>query len=343
MRVAIVGATGLVGEMMRKVLEERDFPADDLLLLASERSSGTKLRFRGDYHEIVELNAAHLKGVDIALFATDAEISREYVKAAVKAGAVAIDNSSAFRMDEDVPLIVPEVNSERLRDHKGIIANPNCSTIQLVVVLWPIHTHSTLKRVVVSTYQSVSGKGKQALEELAAQMEGYRPHVSDSPYSLRANAKPEVFPHQMISNLIPHIDDFTEDGHTKEEEKMINESQKILEFPNLKITATCVRVPVLFSHGESVNIETEREIGPEETKRLLSACTGIKIVDEPQFQSYPLPSQASDTDLVYVGRIRRDRSVPHGLNLWIVADNLRKGAATNAVQIAEKLLDLGLL
>jgi len=342
-RVAIVGATGLVGEMMRRVLEERDFPVDDLVLIASERSSGAKLKFKGDYHKIVELNAAHLKGVDIALFATEAEISREYVKAAVKAGAVAIDNSSAFRMDESVPLVVPEVNPMRLHAHKGIVANPNCSTIQLVVVLWPIHTHSTLRRVVVSTYQSVSGKGRLALEELVAQMERYRPNASGFPYSLRASAKAEVFPYPMISNLIPQIDDFTEGGDTKEEEKMINETQKIMDLPDLKITATCVRVPVLFSHSESVNIETEREIGPEETKNLLSACAGVKIVDEPGLQSYPLPSQASDTDLVYVGRIRQDRSVPHGLNVWIVADNLRKGAATNAVQIAEKLLDLGLL
>lgn len=343
MRVAIVGATGLVGDMMRTVLEERDFPVDDVLFLASQRSSGAKLRFKGEHHEVAELNAAHLKGVDIALFATEAEISREYVRVAAKAGAVAIDNSSAFRMDVDVPLIVPEVNGERLHSHKGIIANPNCSTIQLVVVLWPIHCHSTLRRVVVSTYQSVSGKGRHALEELAAQMERYRPQISDSPYSLRAGEEGEVFPHPMISNLIPHIDDFTRDGYTKEEEKMIDESKKIMELPDLKVTATCVRVPVLFSHGESVNIETEKEIGPEEAKGLLAASAGIRVVDEPQSQSYPLPSQASDTDLVYVGRIRRDRSVPHGLNLWIVADNLRKGAATNAIQIAEKLLDLGLL
>lgn len=343
MRVAIVGATGLVGEMMRRVLEERDFPVTDLLLLASHRSSGDRLKFKGDSHRVMELRPDSFKGVDLALFATEAEISRNYVKDAVAAGAVVIDNSSAFRMDVDVPLVVPEVNPERLRDHKGVIANPNCSTVQLVVILWPIHTHFSIKRVVVSTYQSVSGKGRHALEELAVQMDRYRFETGDSPYSVDVDAEPEVFQYPIVSNLIPQIDDFRENGYTKEEEKMISETRKIMNFPELKMTATCVRIPVLFSHSESINLETEERADPENVRSVLSASPGVRVVDEPALHRYPVPVEATDTDLVYVGRIRCDLSVQNGLNLWIVADNLRKGAATNAVQIAEKLLDLELL
>jgi aspartate-semialdehyde dehydrogenase len=342
-RVAIVGATGLVGEMMRTVLAERKFPASDVLLLASERSSGAQLEFNGGYHKVLALKPGNFEGVDIALFGTEAEISREYVKVAAQAGAVAIDNSSAFRMEEGVPLVVPEVNPESLRNHNGIIANPNCSTIQMVVVLWPIHKHYGLKRVVVSTYQSVSGHGRRALEELADQMSEYKSVQSGSPYSLQAEARTDVFPYPIICNLIPHIDSFLENGYTREEMKMIEETRKIMGLPDLKITATCVRVPVLFSHSESVNVETEREIDPDEARSLLAESPSIKVMDEPRHEYYPLPTTASNTDMVYVGRIRCDWSVPSGINMWIVADNLRKGAATNAVQIAEKLLDLSLL
>jgi len=329
--------------MMRRALEERDFPLSDLLLLASHRSSGDTLRFKGTPHRIQKIGPGSFEGVDLALFATEAQISREYVKTAVSSGAVAIDNSSAFRMDVDVPLVVPEVNSEKLRGHKGIIANPNCSTIQLVVVLWPIHAQFGIRRVVVSTYQSVSGKGRQALEELARQMDQYEFETGDSPYSMGADAEPEVFMYPIISNLIPQIDDFNENGYTKEEEKMMNETRKIMNVPGLKMTTTCVRIPVLFSHGESVCLETDKHVDPDGVRSFLSSSPGVRVVDDPGQHRYPLPAEAAGTDLVYVGRIRRDLSVQNGLNLWIVADNLRKGAATNAVQIAEKLLDLNLL
>ncbi len=343
MRVAIAGATGLVGEMMRRVLEERNFPLSDFLPLASHRSEGGELQFRGKFHRIRELTSSAFSGVDVALFATEAEISRRFAPDAAKAGAVVIDNSSAFRMADDVPLVVPEVNPDALREHKGIIANPNCSTIQLVVVLWPIHTRFGLKRVVVSTYQSVSGKGKQALEELGEQMDAYRMEKGEFPYCLKPLAEAKILRYPIISNLIPQIDDFGKEGYTREEEKMINETRKIMSIPALRITVTCVRAPILFSHSESVNIETERETRADVVKSLLSESPGVRVVDDPEKSSYPLPLDAADKDLVYVGRIRRDPSTAHGLNMWVVSDNLRKGAATNAVQIAEKLLDLGLL
>lgn len=343
MKVAIVGATGLVGEMMRRVLEERNFPLSDLLLVASKRSMGSRQRFKGEWHPVMELKEGIFGGVDIALFATEAELSREYAQSAAKSGAVAIDNSSAFRMETDVPLVVPEVNPGTLRNHHGIIANPNCSTIQLVVAVYPIHQRSVLNRIVVSTYQSVSGSGRQALTELASQMQGYEMDESDPPYSLRAEANPSIFKYPIISNLIPQIDDFEPGGYTREEEKLMNETRKIMSLPDLNITATCVRVPVLFSHSESVNIQTEEEMDPDEVRALLSGSPGIEVLDDPSLSRYPLPLDAADSDLVYVGRIRRDTSIPRGLSMWVVSDNLRKGAATNAVQIVEKLLDLDLL
>jgi aspartate-semialdehyde dehydrogenase len=342
-RVAIVGATGLVGEMMRIVLEERDFPLTDLVLMASRRSRGSRQRFKGEWHSVVEMGPTAFEGVDIALFATGAELSREYAITAVKAGAVAIDNSSAFRMDEGVPLVVPEVNPEHLRKHRGIIANPNCSTIQLVVVLWPIHTEYGLKRAVVSTYQSVSGQGKQALMELVDQMKAYCAEEGDTPYSLSPQAKATILDYPIISNVIPQIDDFVDGDDTREEEKMVNEARKIMGLPHLRIAVTCARVPILFSHCESVNVETEKKAEPTEVKDLLSRSKSINVVDDPASKQYPLPLDAANTDMVFVGRIRQDRSVSTGLAMWIVSDNLRKGAATNAVQIAEKLLDLGLL
>lgn len=343
MRVAIVGATGLVGEMMRKVLEERDFPLTDLVLAASQRSRGSRQEFKGETHEVVELAPSAFRGVDIALFATDAELSRQYAPLAVSEGAVAIDNSSAFRMEEAVPLVVPEVNPDALKDHRGIIANPNCSTIQLVVVLWPIHSRYTLKRVVVSTYQSVSGKGRDALLELARQMKVYQAENTGNHYSLRPDALGSVFRYPIISNLIPQIDEFEASGYTREEEKMVNETRKIMGLPNLPVGVTCVRVPVLFSHSESVNIEIEEEAAEKDVRDLLSTSPGIEVVDSPASSTYPLPLDAADSDMVFVGRIRSDPSVRRGLALWIVSDNLRKGAATNAVQIAEKLLDLGMV
>lgn len=343
MRVAIVGATGLVGEMMRRVLEERDFPLTDLVLLASQRSRGSKQRFKGEWHKVRGVSPAAFNGVDIALFATEAELSREYAAAAARAGAVAIDNSSAFRMDKDVPLVVPEVNPGDLKRHNGIIANPNCSTIQLVVILWPIHESYRLERVVVSTYQSVSGKGKDALTELANQMDSYRANLEAIPYSLVPRVKGSVFKYPIISNIIPQVDVFVDGDHTREEEKMVNETRKIMGLPGLRIAVTCVRVPVLFSHCESVNLETEKRADPAKVKRLLSRSQSVEVIDSPRSEQYPLPLGAADSDKVFVGRIRRDPSVPKGLAMWIVSDNLRKGAATNAVQIAEKLLDLGLL
>ena len=343
MRVAIVGATGLVGEMMLRVLEERDFPLDHLVLMASQRSRGSKCIFKGEDHEVVELTASAFRKVDIALFATGAELSREFAPAAAREGAVAIDNSSAFRMEKTVPLIVPEVNPDDLKEHSGIVANPNCSTIQLVVVLSPIHSRYTLKRVIVSTYQSVSGQGKDALVELVRQMRAYQADETGPHYSLRPQARASVFKYPIISNLIPQIDDFADGGYTKEEEKMMNETRKIMGLPHLSVGVTCVRVPVLFSHSESVNIETEQDVVAEDVRALLSSCPGIEVRDHPQSSEYPQPLDAADSDSVFVGRIRRDPSVERGLALWIVSDNLRKGAATNAVQIAEKLLDLNLL
>jgi aspartate-semialdehyde dehydrogenase len=329
--------------MMRKVLEERDFPLTDLVLAASQRSRGSRQEFKGETHEVVELTPAVFRGVDIALFATDADLSRQYAPLAVREGSVAIDNSSGFRMEEGVPLVVPEVNPDALKGHQGIIANPNCSTIQLVVVLWPIHRCYTLKRVVVSTYQSVSGKGRDALLELARQMKVYQADDTGSHYSLRPDSPGSVFRYPIISNLIPQIDDFEDSGYTREEEKMVNETRKIMGLPHLPVGVTCVRVPVLFSHSESVNIETAEEAPVGDVRDMLSKSPGIEVVDNPQSSTYPLPLDAADSDMVFVGRIRPDPSAEKGLALWIVSDNLRKGAATNAVQIAEKLLDLGMV
>jgi aspartate-semialdehyde dehydrogenase len=329
--------------MMRKVLEERDFPLTDLVLTASQRSKGTRQEFRGETHEVVELMPSVFQGVDIALFATDSALSRQYAPLAVKEGAVAIDNSNAFRMEDAVPLVVPEVNPDALKEHQGIIANPNCSTIQLVVVLWPIHNRYTLKRVIVSTYQSVSGKGRDALLELARQMKAYQADGTDNHYSLRPDVPGSVFRYPIISNLIPQIDEFEESGYTREEKKMVNETRKIMGLPHLSVGVTCVRVPVLFSHSESVNIETEEEPTVEDLRDILSTSPGLEVVDDPASSTYPLPLDAADSDMVFVGRIRCDPSVERGMALWIVSDNLRKGAATNAVQIAEKLLDLGMV
>jgi aspartate-semialdehyde dehydrogenase len=329
--IAVVGATGAVGEQMREVLEERKFPVGELRLLASERSTGQFLEFDGRQYRVDVLNENSFEDIDIALFSAGGTVSAKYAPLAVSAGAVVVDNTACFRMAPDVPLVVPEVNASAIRDYKQrrIIANPNCSTIQMVVALKPIHDAARIKRVVVSTYQSVSGAGRQAMEELSQQVAAL--------YNSKEVEK-KKFPHQIAFNCIPHIDVFMEDGYTKEEWKMIHETRKILGEPSLAVTATTVRVPVFFSHSESVNVETEKKLSAAEVKALLGQAPGIIVVDQPENNLYPLALEATGKDATYVGRIREDHSVQNGINLWVVADNLRKGAALNAVQIAEILI-----
>jgi len=327
--VAVVGATGAVGEEMVSILEERKFPVERLRLFASERSEGRTIGFRGEEIKVEVLREDSFEGVDISLFSAGAERSRYFAPIAVKAGCVVVDNSSAWRMEPDVPLVVPEVNAHDLKWHKGIIANPNCSTIQMVMVLKPIHDVARLKRVVVTTFQSVSGTGKKAMDELLRQ--------TTDLLNFR-DIKAEVYPHQIAFNCLPHIDKFMEDGYTKEEHKMINETRKILGDPSIRITATTVRVPVFRGHSESVNIETEKRLTANEVRAILSEKNGIIVYDAPDKNIYPYPILVSGKDETYVGRIREDTSVENGINMWIVADNLRKGAALNAVQIAEMLI-----
>jgi aspartate-semialdehyde dehydrogenase len=329
--VAVVGATGAVGEQMREVLEERHFPIGELRLLASERSAGQFLPFQGQQVAVRVLNQDSFKDIDIGLFSAGGSVSSEFAPLAVAAGAVVVDNTSVFRMEPDIPLVVPEVNAKEIAKYKtrGIVANPNCSTIQMVVALKPIHDAVRIKRVVVSTYQSVSGAGRKAMEELSQQVAAL--------FNGR-EIKKEKFPHQIAFNCIPHIDVFMENGYTKEEWKMINETRKILGEPNMAVTATTVRVPVFVSHSESVNVETVVKLSAAEAKRILREAPGVVVVDEPENNLYPTPIDASDKDATYVGRIREDESIANGLNLWVVSDNLRKGAALNAVQIAEILI-----
>jgi len=324
--VAVVGATGAVGTEMIKTLEQRKFPVKTLVPLASSRSAGKKVKFNGKDIEIQELTANSFKDIDFALFSAGASISKEFCPHAVKAGAVCIDNTSYFRMEKDVPLVVPEVNPQDIKWHKGIIANPNCSTIQMVVALKPIHDALKIKRIVVSTYQAVSGAGAQAIEELKEQA---RTVLAGG------KVKPVKFVHQIAFNVIPQIDVFLDNGYTKEEMKMVNETKKIMGDDNIQVTATTVRVPVLNSHSECVNIETEKSISVEELKKLLANAPGITVKDDIQNKVYPLPFDVSGEDNVFVGRIRKDESIKNGYNIWIVSDNLRKGAALNAVQIAE--------
>lgn len=329
--VAIVGATGAVGEQIREVLEERQFPVGELLLLASERSAGEFLEFRGRRRRVEVLGEDSFTGIDIALFSAGSSVSAKFAPAAVSAGAVVIDNTANFRMASDVPLVVPEVNAHAIGGYRarGIIANPNCSTIQMVVALKPIHDAARIKRVVVSTYQSVSGAGRQAIEELSQQVAAL--------FNGR-DVEKRKFPHQIAFNCIPHIDVFMDDGYTKEEWKMIHETRKILDEPSLPVTATTVRVPVFCGHSESINLETENKLTAVEVKALLGEAPGIIVADDPANNLYPLALDAAGTDATYVGRIREDHSVPNGINLWVVSDNLRKGAALNAVQIAEILV-----
>jgi aspartate-semialdehyde dehydrogenase len=329
--IAIVGASGAVGEQMRQVLEERKFPVGEMRLLGSERSAGQFLEFDGRQHRVGVLNENSFENTDIALFSAGGTVSAKYAPLAVSAGAVVVDNTAHFRMAPDIPLVVPEVNARAIRDYKSrrIIANPNCSTIQMVVALKPIHDAARIKRVVVSTYQSVSGAGRQAMEELSQQI---------AALFNGKDVEKKKFPHQIAFNCIPHIDVFMEDGYTKEEWKMIHETRKILGEPSLPVTATTVRVPVFCSHSESVNVETEKKLTAGEVRALLREAPGIIVADEPENNLYPLALEATGKDATYVGRIREDHSVQNGINLWVVADNLRKGAALNAVQIAEILI-----
>jgi aspartate-semialdehyde dehydrogenase len=328
--VAIVGATGAVGNQMLEILEERNFPIKELRLLASERSEGKFLEFKGEQLVVQKLGRDSFKGIDIALFSAGGSRSEEFCPIAAASGAVCVDNSSAWRMDPDVPLVVPEVNPAdiALYAKKGIIANPNCSTIQMMVALKPLHDYAKIKRIVVSTYQAVSGTGINAIDELRIQS------------GELLNGRPaecKVYPHQIAFNCLPHIDVFLDNGYTKEEMKMVNETRKILGDNSLRVTATTVRVPVFYSHSESVNIETERPLSAAKARELLAAAPGVKVVDDLATLTYPTAIDAAGQDLTYVGRIREDESIDNGLNLWVVADNLRKGAATNAVQIAELL------
>ena len=331
-RLAVAGATGAVGREMLRILEERAFPAGEVVLLASARSAGRRLPFRGEELPVRRLEEGAFEGVDIALFSCGAARALEFAPAAARAGAVVVDNSSAFRMDAAVPLVAPEVNPEAVDAHQGIIANPNCSTIQMVVALKPLHDAARLKRIVVSTYQAVSGAGRAAVEELRAQV------------AARARgeaAASRKMPHEIAFNCLPHIDSFLEGGHAKEERKMAEETRKILGAPDLGVSATCVRVPVFNAHSESVNAEFEAPLSPEEARALLARAPGVEVVDDPAALAYPMPKDADGRDAVFVGRVRRDDSRENALNLWVVADNLRKGAALNAVQIAESLIGKG--
>jgi len=330
--VAVVGASGAVGDRMIRLLEERAFPVASIKFLASERSAGKTVTFRGETFPIEAIARGAFRGVDIVLSSTPGTVSREWSPIAAAAGAVVVDNSSAFRMDPNVPLVVPEVNPHDVAWNKGIIANPNCSTIQMVVALKPLHDAARVRRVVVSTYQSVSGAGLKGIHELETQAE--------AAVKQRAIPAPSKFAHQIIGNCIPQIDDFVPGGYTKEELKMVNETRKIMGDSTIDVSPTCVRVPVPFCHSESILVETERPITVEEARALWAAAPGVTLVDDPTNRRYPLAAEAAGRDDVFVGRIRQDLSRSNVLLFWCVSDNLRKGAATNAVQIAEELLKL---
>lgn len=332
--IAVVGATGVVGREVVKILAERNFPVGRINLFASPRSVNRYLTFDGKRIEVNKLTSRSFNGVDIAFFAVEAALSHKWVPQAVKSGAVVIDKSSAFRMRRDVPLVVPEVNTPSLAKHKGIIANPNCSTIQLVVALKPLHDYARIKRVVVTTFQAVSGAGMKAISEME----------QETIMSLKSHLAPRpsrVFPHPIAFNVIPQIPQaqaFDHEGDTGEENKIINETKKILDDPSIKITATCVRVPVYIGHSESVNIETRLPLSPARARQILKKAKGLKVWDDPSRECYPTPREVAGRDEVFVGRIRRDPTIKNGLNFWVVSDNLRKGAALNAVQIAESLI-----
>jgi aspartate-semialdehyde dehydrogenase len=327
--VAVVGATGAVGREIVSILEERKFPVSELVLLASERTEGERIEFNNKNWTVKKLGKDSFRDVDIALFSAGSERSLKFASVAVSAGAVVIDNSSAFRMDPKVPLVVPEVNAHAIVKHSGIIANPNCSTIGLLMALKPIHDAAKVRRVVVTTFQSVSGTGKEAIDELAGQTVALL-NFKD--------IETKVYPYQIAFNCIPHIDSFLENGYTREEMKLVNETNKIMGDDTIRLTATTVRVPVFRCHAESVNIETERKISANEARAVLSKMPGVMVYDDPSRSIYPLQLDVTGKDEIYVGRVREDETIRNGLNLWIVIDNIRKGAALNAVQIAEHLL-----
>ena len=333
-RVAVAGATGAVGEAMRNILAERKFPVKELVALASSRSAGKQLEFRGEPVTCKELTADSFKGIDLALFSAGGGTSIQFAPYARDAGCVVIDNSSAWRMDPTVPLVVPEVNPDDVEWHRGIIANPNCSTIQMVVALKPLHDAAQIKRIVVSTYQAVSGTGQKAIVELLDQTTAV---LAGLPVEMK------VYPHQIAFNCLPHIDVFLEDGYTKEERKMVDETKKIMGDKSIEVSATCVRVPVKTGHSESVNVQFARPLSPDQARGLLAAAPGVQVVDDPAGRSYPMPLDAAGKDDTFVGRIRLDPTAENTLNMWIVSDNLRKGAALNAVQIAELLAERGLV
>lgn len=332
--VAVVGATGAVGREMLNILAERHFPATSVVALASSRSAGNKVSFGEDELTVRELTRESFKGVNLALFSAGGSTSLEYAPYAAASGCVVVDNSSAWRMDERCPLVVPEVNPHALEEHNGIIANPNCSTIQMVVALKPLHDAATIKRVVVSTYQAVSGTGQKGVTELETQVRQM--------FNVR---EPEinVYPHRIAFNCLPHIDVFQDNEYTKEEMKMVLETRKIMEDPGIRVTATCVRVPVFYGHSEAVNIETAKKLTSREARALLATAPGVQVYDNPGQNMYPMPIDAAGEDAVFVGRIREDDTIANGLNLWVVADNVRKGAALNTVQIAEELMERDLL
>ena len=328
-KVAIIGATGLVGRTFLKVLKERNFPVEKLYLYASANSAGKKIEFNGTEYTVMELKDETIANdIDVALFSAGGGVSLEYAPKFKAKGAVVIDNSSAWRMDKNIPLVVPEANPEALKNHPGIIANPNCSTIQVMPVLKVLQEKYGLKRVIYSTYQAVAGSGQKGLNDLEANLKG---------------EPSKGYPHQIAFNALPHIDVFLDNGYTKEEEKMINETRKILNLPDLKVTATCVRVPIRFGHAVSVNVELEKPFELEEVINAFEQKEGIIVQNDGKNNIYPMPINAQDTDEVYVGRIRKDFSADNALNLWVVADNIRKGAATNTIQIAETLIKEGAL
>ena len=333
--VAILGATGAVGGEFLKLIEERNFPFAELRLLASKRSAGTEIEFMGKTYVVQEATKDSFQGIDIALFA-GGSVSKEFAPYAVEAGAVVIDNSSTFRMDPEVPLVVPEVNPQAILKHKGIIANPNCSTIIMVMALKPLYDLAKIKRVVVSTYQAVSGAGKEGIDELTDQVKAYSEGKEMVAKILPSASLEKHYP--IAFNLIPQIDVFLDNLYTKEEMKMINETQKIMEDYDMRITATTVRVPVYRSHSESVNIEFEHDLELADMIKAIEAFPGVQMLDNPQAQEYPMPLYTSDKDDCFVGRLRRDESNPNTFNLWVVGDQIRKGAALNAVQIAEKII-----
>ncbi|MDR4249512.1 MULTISPECIES: aspartate-semialdehyde dehydrogenase [Bacillus] len=335
LHVAVVGATGAVGQQMLKTLADRDFEMDTLTLLSSKRSAGTKVTFRGQEYTVQEATPESFEGVNIALFSAGGNVSKALAPEAVKRGAVVVDNTSAFRMDENIPLVVPEVNEKDLHDHQGIIANPNCSTIQMVAALEPLRQAYGMKKVIVSTYQAVSGAGHEAIDELYSQSQAILN---------KEDVKPEVMPYQIAFNAIPQIDKFQDNGYTFEEMKMINETKKIMHMPELEVAATCVRLPIETGHSESVYVELEsNDATVDDIKSILKDAPGITLQDDPSQQIYPMPADAVGKNDVFVGRIRKDLDRPNGFHMWIVSDNLLKGAAWNSVQIAESLKALKLV